>query len=312
MSLPGWYPDPGGSPGQYRHWDGRAWSSTTTADPSSAPPGSDGPGPTSPTGTPPRRRRGGAWVAVLAAVLVVLLVTGGLVLSQRRSTVVDDPLPTSTVSGGDDSSPTPTPTPTPTTEAPSASPSPTPGRSATLRTEPCPVGDPLARQDHPQDGRVHGGGLSFPQPEGWDSPGPQVSGFSWAYDVGEADRKVEDHWYAGYAVGAESVADGFEDARSAAELTMECSATSYFYRDVTSRTDLVDEATTVDGHPAWTIRSEIRVDDDRTTFEGDVVQVTVVDLDSPEAVAFFWGCAPIGDDSLVRELDQLAFVLTVD
>ncbi|WP_084635077.1 DUF2510 domain-containing protein [Propionicicella superfundia] len=26
MSQPGWYPDPGGAPGQFRYWDGTTWS----------------------------------------------------------------------------------------------------------------------------------------------------------------------------------------------------------------------------------------------------------------------------------------------
>ena len=39
--------------------------------------------------------------------------------------------------------------------------------------------------------------------------------------------------------------------------------------------------------------------------------ITVVDLDSPESLAFFWGCAPIGDADLVRQLEATAGDLTV-
>ena len=42
-SGPGWYPDPGGQPGLFRYWDGRAWSATTTTNPYVGPP-TAGPG----------------------------------------------------------------------------------------------------------------------------------------------------------------------------------------------------------------------------------------------------------------------------
>ena len=158
---------------------------------------------------------------------------------------------------------------------------------------------------------MHGGALSFPHQPGWDDPGEQRSAFTWAYDLGETDIKVEPEWYATLAVGAVSVADGFEDPQSAAELAMRCTAASSLYRNVTSRTDLVDEETTVDGYRAWTLRSEIRADDPRTSREGDTVQITVVDLDSPEALAFFWGCAPIGDEAFTARLDAAVEQLRV-
>ena len=131
-----------------------------------------------------------------------------------------------------------------------------------------------------------------PSPAG-PTPGARRSGFTWAYDVGETDTNVQPQWYAVYAVGALSVIDGFEAPKVAAELAMACTAGSTFYKNVTSRRDVTSRAVTVDGYRGWTLRSEIRVSNDQTTFEGDVVQITVVDVDVPESLAFFWGCAPI-------------------
>lgn len=42
MPEPGWYPDPGGAPGQFRFWNGSAWSSETSTSPGAA--GSDNQG----------------------------------------------------------------------------------------------------------------------------------------------------------------------------------------------------------------------------------------------------------------------------
>ena len=301
MSTPGWYPDPGGRAGHYRLWDGQSWGLSTDTDP----PGGPSAGP-----PPPRRRRVGPWIVAGAVLLVVLAVVGALVVRNRNEPIVDyGPSPTAT--GGVDASPsatpsgTPSPSPTPTTPSPSGTPGPTGS------TVPCPVGNPFSRQDYARDGRVHGGNLSFPEQPGWENPGRQTSDFTWAYDLGETDTPVEPQWFASYAVGAVSVADGFEDPQSAAELAMQCTVSSTLYRNVISRTDLLSERTTVDGYDAWTLRSEIRADDDRTSAEGDTVQITVVDLGSPEALAFFWGCAPIGDAAFTDLLDQVVGQLRV-
>ena len=185
-------------------------------------------------------------------------------------------------------------------------PTPVPQPSESAGSAPCPVGDPFSRQDYPRDGRVHGGSLSFPRQRGWDTPGPQASAFTWAYDLGETDLQLAQSRYASYAVGAVSVADGFEDPQTAARLAMRCTVASALYSNVSGRTDLVDEETTVDGYRAWTLRSEIRTYDPRTSYAGDTVQITVVDLDSPEALAFFWGSAPIGDATFEARLDDVA------
>lgn len=300
MPEAGWYPDPGGRSGHYRFWDGQHWGLSTTPDLPGQPPSEGGP-------PAPRRSRGTRWIlaATAAAVVLVLVTVGALVARERNRAVLNpSPSPTASAPGGNDTSPAATPGPT-TSPTPGASPSPTPS------SEPCLFGSPFSRQDYPRDGRVHGGNLSFPLPQGWVYPGRQTDAFTWAYDVGQADVQVQQQWYSAYAVGAVSVADGFEDPETAAELVMTCTLASSLYRNVTSRTDVTSEETTVDGYRAWTLRSEVRADDDRTTFEGDVVEVTVVDLDSPETLAFFWGCAPIGDTALIDQLDRVVDRLRV-
>ena len=177
--MPGWYPDPAGTPNRFRYWDGRAWSPDTTDNPAAAAPGSAGPragdgsgGSSSPAAPQPGRRRFGPLILAMAA-LVVLVLVGVLVLRglfADRPIVDPGPLPSSTVSGWDDSSPTTepeTPTPTPSESAPTPTPTQSPEPSEEQPVQPCPEGDPTARQDHPADNRIHGGGLSFPMVSGW-------------------------------------------------------------------------------------------------------------------------------------------------
>ena len=299
MSLPGWYPDPGGRAGHYRLWDGERWGLSSTTDP----PGAPAPAP------PPRRGRPGRWIAAGIAVLVALGVVVALVLAPGGPPgAATSPAPASApVSSAGPTSAAPLPLP-----PPSATPSPTLApQPSEVASAGCPVGDPFSRQDHPRDGRVHGGGLSFPRQPGWTDPGAQASTFTWAYDLGETDVQLQQTRYAAYAVGAVSVADGFEDPRTAARLAMRCTAASALYSNVSGRTDLVDRGTTVDGYRAWTVRSEIRAYDPRTGYAGDTVQITVVDLGSPEALGFFWGSAPIGDETFTDRLDEAARAVRV-
>ena len=288
MPTPGWYADPAGTPGRFRYWDGRSWSQVTTADPTDPPPG-------------PRRRRPGPLIALGAALVVVIIiaVVAVRVVLIGDSNVTDDPLPSSSVSGGDDSSPTPTPT-----RSDPATPTPSPAVSTPPPLIDCPRGDPDARQPYPADGRIHGGGLSFPEQPGWD-PSRLRTGLTWAYDVGAQDKTIEPTWFAMFAVGALSVVDGFEVPAQAAESVMQCTATSEYYVGFTGRADLHSTAVTVAGRPGWSIRAEIRVDSDKTDLPGDVVEVVVVDLGAPEALAMFWGAVPIGDQAMISQLDHV-------
>lgn len=275
--MEGWYPDPGGAPGQFRYWDGTTWSAVTTRNPAAPPPA---------PGSVPARRRG--WLIAVAA-LVVLLAAGLVITLLRPGPDANprvDPEPSATISGGDD-----TMSPIPAPPEPSEAPAPVP--TSTRSPEPgptrdnCPPGDPDFRQDHPADNRVHGGGLSFPRQKGWS--GKTDHTLSWAYDVGAQQAPGGS---AAYAVGALSVINGFEQPEQAAALVVECTANGIFFPGFQSRQDLTAEAVTVDGEPGWRIRTDIQGQDPKLGEDGAygwVVEVVVVDLGSPESLAMFWG-----------------------
>ena len=326
MSLPGWYPDPAGTPHRFRYWDGRSWSSETTDDPATAPTGawvrsSHGSGRTGGSGgagapTKEGRRRFGPLILALAALVVLVLVGVFVVrgLFADRPIVDPDrcrprPCPAGTTAVRPPSRrppprhprcrcrrPRPTPVPTPTEEQP---------------LQPCPKGQPLTRQDYPTDGRVHGGGLSFPEAKGWESS----SGFaySWAYDVGSQVKLAESpNWYSDLTVGALFTGDGFDEPRRSAELVMQCMITSGLYKNLVGRENIWSRAVTVDGHPAWSIRADVLVDYPDLKTKGDTVEVIVVDTGSPESLAMFVGAADIGDKSLQKTLDSTIKNLRVE
>lgn len=305
-STPGWYPDPAGTPGRFRYWDGQAWSHETTTDPTRARPASGGPGQSSPQAPPSDRRRGGRGllIGIIAAAAALLVV---LVLGVRALVGADDgpeagpPPPSSTVSAWDETSrPDPTPSASPTPEE-----SPPPAEVS------CPTGDPSARNEHPEDDRVHGGGLSFPEVGGsWDSY--PSAGMSWAYDVAGVADSVEPEWISLLAVGALRMADGFEEPRASAVMITQCLSTSDYYRSLSGAEELESAEITVDGQPGWRVRTEIRVDDPDVRAEGDVLDVIVVDTGGGESLGMFVGAVPIGDDARLAVLDETEANLAVD
>lgn len=306
MTLSGWYPDPAGAPGRFRYWDGNRWSAETTDDPNSPPPFT---GPLPNGSQRPGRGRTGRVIAVLA-VLVVIIVVGVLAIrafSNHGAALADPNPPESTVSGWDDSSPLPTATPTPSpSPSPTRSRKPTPtasGSSAPKTQVSCATGEPAARDPHPNDGRIHGGRLSF-QPPGWEEDAGYAQQMTWAHDVDGVEEETEPMWAAMMAAGALHAEDGFRTPEQAADGMMQCIASSAYYSSFSGRKDVFSKAVTVDGHPGWALRSEIRVDEPELSVPGDTVEVIVINTGTPGQLSFFAGFVPIGDQSRTQLLDR--------
>ena len=289
--VTGWYPDPGGARGRYRHWNGTNWSSETTDDPRQAPP-------VDPDDAADRRpRRLGLIIGVLALVVVVIVALG--VTVTRGWPTAEPPLPTSTVVGGDDSSPTPTPTP------PSRTASPSPSSRTPAPLVPCPVGDPTLRLPHPTDDRVYGGNLSFVREASFLPAEPETR-ISFGWDVAQQDFAVHDDpgWIAQLAVGQLRAADGFvHGAQNTAESFVQCAITGNMYNPYDpTRRDRRSEPLTIDGHPGWVIETDITVTTAGLPFPGDRT-VFIVVADGNDWGLFF-GAVPIGNAALGRVLTE--------
>ncbi|MFC7626025.1 DUF2510 domain-containing protein [Microlunatus sp. GCM10028923] len=284
MSTPGWYPDPGGRPGAYRYWDGHAWSGQTTTRPRPSP------------GDGRQGSRRGIVLVVVAVVLVIVLAITGILVARTLTggaQPITDPQPESTVSAWDDSKPTASPTPSP---SPSPSPSPTPSGTPTRRERiSCPNGAPGEVAAHPNDGRVHGGKLSFPKVGAdYGSPGPK-HGLSWFYDVAAQSQLTEPGWESWFAVGEVAVQSGFEKPADAAESSMQCVINPSWFSDFESRTDVRNEAYELDGRKGWIISAEIRVDNPSISVDGDVVTIMIIDDGRTDRYSGFVSIVPIGD-----------------
>ena len=316
MADAGWYPDPGGS-GQFRYWDGATWSAQLSVHASAPPPGGRaGPGRTGQNAG--RRRAIGAVIGIVTLVVVLGVIALVVFRPFSDGTEITDPPPANTITPGDDGAPstpppsaTPTPSSTP-TASPTATPTPSPSAASPQGQVPCPVGDPSIRADHPDDGRVHGGGLSIAAIKNWNLD-QQVSGMSFAYDVSTLDYHVEPTWLALSSVGALRIADGFDDPEQAAAEVMECISTTTFYTSLNSVEPVTSQAVTVDGHRGWSMQARFLCDvPNHPEISGDLVQVVVVDVGGGESLGMYLGTATIDDTYTLDAMTAAVASLQVD
>jgi len=239
---------------------------------------------------------------VVLAVVVLLVVR---VISDRGESLEDPNPPAPSISGWNDSSPLPTASPTP-TPTPTPSPSPTSSASSPnpVGTVSCATGDPGQRAQHPADGRVHGGDLSFQSP-GWPEDAAYAQQMTWAWDVDGVEEETEPGWAAMMADGSLHAADGFHTPEQSADGMMQCIASSAYYLGFTGRKKVFSKAVTIDGQRGWALRSQIFVDQPPDlSVPGDTAEVIVVNTGTPNQLSFFAGFVPIGDQNRLNLLDS--------
>lgn len=259
MSSSGWYPDPGGRRDLLRWWDGHAWTSHLRP--------ADAPTPAPPVETltagPARGERGwggrgwggrgwGRVLLVAAAVLVALAVVVALVVRLTGG---------GGSSGGD----------------------PTGQSSAQICVTPEPSPTPPVQE---LPGRVSSGRMSVPElgPEWTLQPDNRVP---FGRQMMRQQISVDDDpaWIVSLNVGTMISGDGFFAPEQGVHVVMPCLIGEYYFnRDVT-RTDVRDEAITVDGRPGWVLESELTFDIEGLDFTSERLILIIVDLDDGTAGA---------------------------
>ena len=286
---PGWYPDPGGGQGLFRYWDGKAWSAATSPNPSAPPPSQSLVGRPPQQGGQPYGQGGqpqgqggqpaygqspygqdygssayanyqdlekkkspiGWWIAGAALVIGIIIVA---VIAIRA------------VTGGE----------TGTTGAP-------PGQQSQDACPPQITASPSEPPNHPADGRVHGGPLSYPMlGPPWGAP--QVdSRVPFGSDVQSQVVGVElnydgsgSNWVASILVGELQAGDGFFTPEQGSQIVVKCILGAFYGNNPVNSNVKVNEKTTIDGHEAWLVESQLTFDIAGLETKGELIIVAIV------------------------------------
>ena len=272
----GWYPDPGGGQGLFRYWDGKAWSAAVSPNPNAPPPPQGLLG----TGTAPQGGqqsgqtdqltygpgRGSAytnyqelqkskspvgWWIAGAALVITIIVIG--VLAIRA------------VGSGDSA-----------TRGPIAQPS----------QDVCPpqnTASPEAPVSHPADGRVHGGPVSYPRlGPPWSAPQSE-NRVPFGTDVQSQvvlDQLNYDgqgaNWIAQVLVAELQAGDGFFTPEQGSQIVVKCILGAFYGNNPVKSNVKVNEATTIDGHEAWLVESQLTFDIAGLETKGEYLIVAIV------------------------------------
>lgn len=294
MTKSGWYPDPAGGTDKYRYWDGENWTDHTSGDPSSIPSGPKRK--TSQESWAPLLIAIAAFVAIAIALWFVLGNTGGGGGPGNRphggGVAPDTNSAKPTVSAWNELDP---PTPPPTT-------------GASLQS--CPYSTVNEGTDRREGDRLYSGDLSVEMVPGWSISSMYLG---WTSEFITQTDHVRPGWMSNMGIGVLNAEDGFTDARVSARQTMQCYASSGYYENFVSRTDVIDQEFTTGGFRGWHIRAEVRIESaNMPEIEGDTVDVIVIDTGNPDRMGLYIASITIGDTERQQLADQAMSTLRVE
>jgi uncharacterized protein DUF2510 len=319
----GWYPDPGGGRGLYRYWDGKAWSAATSPNPSAPPPsqgigvgtgsgqaaygqgsaaygsGSHGYGSYGQSSPYGQQAPGGAyanfqqvqkkrspigWWIVGAALVVAIVVVAVIAIRALDNGGTVGGLP----SGGQ-----------PTSEVCPKKPTNDTGPS-----------------DHPNDGRVHGGPVSYPQlGPPWSDPQTEDR-VPFGSDVLAQEVTVEPgyqpgaNWVASILVGQLQAGDGFFTPEQGSQIVVKCILGAFYGNNPVTSDVKVNKAVTIDGHEAWLVESQLSFAITGLKTRGELLIVAIVS--AKDSSGLYYASIPDTVPELVAPARQALAKLKVD
>lgn len=190
------------------------------------------------------------------------------------------------------------------------------GTSASPTATQCNGGQPDPGRLPKTSTTLTGGGLTIPSlvEDGYKPEAGISYAFTWADEYQASYKEVPEagNWISNYGVGGLNRANGFDSTQQAAEVVLGCMTASDMYAGFADTTDLEVGPVTVDGHDAYSIVTEIRVDDPDVQAEGDVTQIVVVDTGDPDSYGLYISAVTIGDEASIDQQAEVFDQIQVD
>jgi len=319
----GWYPDPGGGPGLFRYWDGKAWSAATSPNPKAPAPAQTSAGavgnaalPVSPTGSgqqgygqqgygqqasgQPASGPGayalyqnvtqkkspiGWWIGAGALLLAIVIVAVIVIRSLGGGGGLGGTTPTGGRASQDACPQAATETPPP--------------------------------KSRPNDGRVHGGPVSYPTlGSPWSAPEPDYR-VPFGSDVLTQNVSVEPNydeknssWVASVLVGELRAGDGFFTPEQGAQIVVKCILGKFYGENAVDSNVTVNQAMTIDGRDGWLVESKLSFDIKNLKTKGELLIVAIVA--SGSTAGLYYASIPDTTPELVQPARNTLKQLKVD
>ena len=154
-----------------------------------------------------------------------------------------------------------------------------PASQDTCPAEKVETADPNA---HPNDGRVHGGPISYPElGSPWGPPEPD-NRVPFGSDVRtqmvpvETNYQPGQNWVASVLVGELQAGDGFFTPEQGSEIVVKCILGKFYGNNPVTSDVKVNQATQVDGREAWIVESQLSFDIKGLKTKGELLIVVIV------------------------------------
>jgi len=169
---------------------------------------------------------------------------------------------------------------------------------------------------HPNDGRVHGGPVSFPElGDPWTKPRPDDR-VPFGSDVAEQTVLVEQNyqpqldWVASILVGQLQAGDGFYTPQQGSQIVVKCILGKFYGNNPVNSEVRVDQATTIDGHDGWLVESHLSFDIPGLQTKGELLIVAIVA--TRDTAGLYYASIPDTTPQLVASARQSLAELQVD
>jgi hypothetical protein len=166
-----------------------------------------------------------------------------------------------------------------------------------------------------RDGRVYGGKLSYPMLSApWSEPHLETrvpfGRNAWTQEI-QVDEYPGGGWVAAVLVAELNAGDGFFTPQEGSEIVVKCIVGAFYGDAPVKRDDLVNRATTVDGHQAWLVETHLTFDIPGLRTKGELAMVVIVETPG-QTSSIYYASIPDTSPQYVAPARQAMADLRVD